>query len=159
MRASSERNEGYVRTERPGGRAWRQMIPGPGGSGAAAEARGFLFAAPLALAMKKRFQGMPSVPAASAPTTRRPVMKRAKKIVTALAKQAYREAPSDAAIEELMTAYQKGRNQGDFDSGIRMALQTVLAHPSFVFRFERTPQGIAPPGRHSSQRRRRRDAS
>ncbi len=68
----------------------------------------------------------------------------AKKIVTALARQAYRESPGDAAIEELMTAYQKGRNQGDFDSGIRMALQTVLAHPSFVFRFERTPQGIAP---------------
>ena len=68
----------------------------------------------------------------------------AKKIVTALAKQAYRETPGDAAIEELMTSYQKGRNQGDFDSGIRMALQTVLAHPSFVFRFERTPQGVAP---------------
>ena len=68
----------------------------------------------------------------------------AKKIVAALAKQAYRETPGDAAIEELMTSYQKGRNQGDFDSGIRMALQTVLAHPSFVFRFERTPQGVAP---------------
>ena len=68
----------------------------------------------------------------------------AKKILAALAKQAYRETPGDAAIEELMTSYQKGRNQGDFDSGIRMALQTVLAHPSFVFRFERTPQGVAP---------------
>ena len=68
----------------------------------------------------------------------------AKKIVTALARQAYREPPGDAAIEELMTEYQKGRNEGDFDSGVRMALQTILAHPSFVFRFERTPAGVAP---------------
>ena len=68
----------------------------------------------------------------------------ARKILTTLAKQAYRETPGDAVIEELMTAYQKGRNQGDFDSGIRMALQTILAHPSFVFRFERTPQGVGP---------------
>jgi len=68
----------------------------------------------------------------------------AKKILTALARQAYREPPKDAAVEELMTAYQKGRNQGDFESGIRMAVQTMLAHPSFVFRFERTPDGVMP---------------
>jgi len=68
----------------------------------------------------------------------------AKKIITALARQAYRQPPGDAAIEELMTAYQKGRNQGDFDAGIRMAVQTILAHPSFVFRFERTPENVAP---------------
>jgi hypothetical protein len=68
----------------------------------------------------------------------------AKKIVTALARQAYRQPPTDTAIEELMTAWQKGRNQGDFDTGVRLAVQTMLAHPSFVMRFERTPEGVAP---------------
>jgi hypothetical protein len=72
----------------------------------------------------------------------------AKKIVTALARQAYREPPKDAAIEELMSAYQRGRNEGNFDSGIRMAVQTMLAHPSFVFRFERTPEGVPPGGKY-----------
>jgi len=68
----------------------------------------------------------------------------AKKIVTTLARQAYRQPPGDAAIEELMTAYQRGRNQGDFDNGVRLAVQTMLAHPSFVLRFERTPENVAP---------------
>ena len=68
----------------------------------------------------------------------------AKKIVTALARQAYRQPPSDVDIEELMSSYQKGRNQGSFDSGVRLAVQTILAHPNFVYRFERTPEGVAP---------------
>jgi len=67
----------------------------------------------------------------------------AKKIVSALARQAYRTPPSDTDIEELLSAYQHGRSRGDFDSGIRMALQTILAHPEFVFRFERTPANVA----------------
>ena len=68
----------------------------------------------------------------------------AKKIVTALARQAYRQPPTDTAVEELMTAYQRGRNRGDFDRGVRLAIQTMLAHPSFVLRFEKTPEGVAP---------------
>src|SRR2546425_7335808 len=43
-----------------------------------------------------------------------------------------------------MSTYQKGREGGDFDSGIRMALQLMLAHPEFVFRFERAPANVAP---------------
>ncbi len=46
--------------------------------------------------------------------------------------------------KNLLSAYQAGRNEGDFESGVRMALQTILAHPEFVFRFERTPAGVAP---------------
>ena len=37
-----------------------------------------------------------------------------------------------------MSAYQEGANQ-DFDTGIRMALQFIIANPEFVFRVERTP--------------------
>ncbi len=43
-----------------------------------------------------------------------------------------------------MSAYQHGRNEGDFESGVRVALQTILAHPEFVFRFERTPANVTP---------------
>ena len=41
----------------------------------------------------------------------------AKKIVTALARQAYRQPPTDTAVEELMTAFQRGRNRGRFRQG------------------------------------------
>lgn len=68
----------------------------------------------------------------------------AKKIATALARQAYRRPLADADVEELMSAYQRGRNEGDFETGIRMVVDAILAHPSFVFRFERTPSGVAP---------------
>lgn len=68
----------------------------------------------------------------------------ARKILAALGRQAYRGPVTDADVEELMSAYQLGRNHGDFESGIRMALQTILAHPEFVFRFERIPATAAP---------------
>jgi len=63
----------------------------------------------------------------------------ARKILTVLARQAYRKPVTDIEVEELLSAYQKGRNRGDFESGVRMGLQTILAHPEFVFRFEPTP--------------------
>ena len=68
----------------------------------------------------------------------------AKKIVSTLARQAYRRPTTDADLEELLGLYQTGRNKGDFEAGIRMAVQAIVADPQFVFRFERTPAGIAP---------------
>jgi len=68
----------------------------------------------------------------------------AKTILSALARQAYRRPANKADLEDLLSTFQAGRNQGDFDSGIRMALQLILANPEFVFRFERTPSSVAP---------------
>jgi hypothetical protein len=68
----------------------------------------------------------------------------AKKIVSAIARQAYRRPVTDADLEGLLSFYQSGRNQGDFESGIRTALQAIISSPEFVFRFERTPAGVAP---------------
>jgi hypothetical protein len=65
----------------------------------------------------------------------------AKKILAALSRQAFRKPVNDADLERLMTLYQSGRNAGDFDSGIRLAVQAILASPQFVFRFERPPAG------------------
>jgi hypothetical protein len=68
----------------------------------------------------------------------------AKKIVSALARQAYRRPVTDVDLEGLLGFYQSGRNQGDFESGIRTAVQALVSSPEFVFRFERTPAGVAP---------------
>jgi hypothetical protein len=44
-----------------------------------------------------------------------------------------------------MTFYRSGREGGDFNRGIEMALRRILADPNFVFRFEHDPANT-PPG-------------
>lgn len=68
----------------------------------------------------------------------------ARTIITSLARQAFRKPLSKEHMEELMGAYFDGRSGGDFDSGVRMALQFILANPEFVFRLEYPPSGAAP---------------
>jgi hypothetical protein len=60
----------------------------------------------------------------------------ATEIVKGLARQAYRGGISDADFEALLGFYRRGRQDGDFESGIRMALQAILASPRFLFRLE-----------------------
>ena len=68
----------------------------------------------------------------------------ARKIISTLAKHAYREPATDSDLETLLSFYQQGRNKGTFDNGIELALRRILASPQFVFRFERDPANIAP---------------
>jgi uncharacterized protein DUF1592/uncharacterized protein DUF1588/uncharacterized protein DUF1587/uncharacterized protein DUF1595/uncharacterized protein DUF1585 len=68
----------------------------------------------------------------------------AKKIIAALSRQAFRRPVTDTDLENLLGFYQAGRNEGDFESGIRTAIQAIIASPQFVFRFERIPAGTAP---------------
>jgi len=68
----------------------------------------------------------------------------AKRILSALARQAYRRPVTPNDLEDLLGFYQAARNQGGFETGIRTAIQAILASPEFVFRFERTPPGVAP---------------
>ena len=68
----------------------------------------------------------------------------ARKILTALAHQAYRRPLTDADTENLLNFYQAGRNAGDFEDGIERGLQFILAHPEFVFRAEEGPAGVKP---------------
>ncbi len=68
----------------------------------------------------------------------------ARRILSNLARRAYRRPISDADREDLLSAYQAGRRNGDFDSGIRAGLELILANPQFVFRFEQTPPHVAP---------------
>jgi hypothetical protein len=60
-------------------------------------------------------------------------------VVRRLALQAYRgNVPADD-FKDLMSFYERGRKNGDFESGIRMAVQAILASPRFLFRIEQTP--------------------
>ena len=65
-------------------------------------------------------------------------------IIGTLARQAYRRPVTPNDLEGLLGFYQRGRNDGNFETGIRTAIQAMIASPEFVFRFERTPAGVAP---------------
>ncbi len=95
--------------------------------------------------------GMSDTPSRRRVFTCRPVtadeeMPCADRIVERLASQAYRRPVDELGREALMSFYTKGRENGDFESGIRMALQAILASPSFVFRLERQDRAVAEPG-------------
>jgi hypothetical protein len=64
----------------------------------------------------------------------------ASQIIRRLATLAYRGPISAADIEGLNKFFQQGRQEGgDFEAGIRMALQAILASPKFLFRLEQAP--------------------
>ena len=73
----------------------------------------------------------------------------AKKIISALARQAYRRPSTEMDLEDLLSVFQQGhrapaKNEPPFDSGIRAVVQTLISDPEFVFRFEHTPPNVAP---------------
>jgi hypothetical protein len=66
----------------------------------------------------------------------------ANEIIRKLAAQAYRGPVSPQDLDGLTKFYALGRKDGDFESGIRMALQAVLASPRFLFRLEEAPAAV-----------------
>ena len=68
----------------------------------------------------------------------------ARKIISTLARHAYRRPVDAADIDPLLTLYQSERRNGTFDGGIELVLNRVLADPEFIFRFERDPSDTAP---------------
>jgi len=68
----------------------------------------------------------------------------ATRIVTALARRAYRRTATREEIDRLMTLYREGRRGQGFERGIEFALRGVLANPKFVFRGEAEPAHLAP---------------
>jgi hypothetical protein len=68
----------------------------------------------------------------------------AKKILSALARRAYRRPVTGGDIEGLLGLYKMGRNEGGFEAGIGMALQKILVSPEFLVRVERDPANTAP---------------
>ena len=63
----------------------------------------------------------------------------ATKIITTLARQAYRRPVSADDVNGLLKFYDEGRRR-DFEAGIRTALQAMLASPHFILRIEEAPR-------------------
>jgi cytochrome c551/c552 len=68
----------------------------------------------------------------------------AKRILTRLARMAYRQTPSNDDVETLLRFYQRGRSKGNFEAGIQSALEWMLAAPKFIFRAEPDPANVRP---------------
>jgi hypothetical protein len=66
----------------------------------------------------------------------------AAEIITRLTTQAFRGAPTAADLQDALKFYEQGREKGGFEAGIRLALQSVLMSPRFLFRLEQQPAGI-----------------
>jgi len=63
----------------------------------------------------------------------------ARKILSTLAKRAYRRPVTEQDVQALLDFYKEGRTAANFDAGIQRGLERVLAAPSFLFRIEREP--------------------
>jgi mono/diheme cytochrome c family protein len=66
-----------------------------------------------------------------------------KRILSTLAARAYRRTVSNEEVADLLSAYQQGRANGSFETGIQFGLRRILASPSFVFRTEAEPAAAA----------------
>jgi len=67
----------------------------------------------------------------------------ARKILSTIARRAYRRPLAAGEIDPLMAFFEAGRRDGGFDTGIQLALQRILATPKFVFRIEQDPPEAA----------------
>ena len=68
----------------------------------------------------------------------------ATKILSALAQRAYRRPSTKDDVDTLLEFYRAGRANGDFESGIRSAIERLLVSPDFLFRIEADPAGVKP---------------
>jgi hypothetical protein len=69
----------------------------------------------------------------------------ARKILGTIATRAYRRPVTDQDLATLTEFYRAGRSDGGtFDAGIERGLERILAAPSFLFRIEEPPPGVAP---------------
>jgi cytochrome c551/c552 len=69
----------------------------------------------------------------------------ARKILSTLARRAYRRPVTEAEVATLLEFYRAGRSEGGFEAGIQRGLRRILSAPNFLFRVEREPANV-PPG-------------
>jgi hypothetical protein len=72
----------------------------------------------------------------------------AEKIITNLAHRGFRRPIDADDLPSLMALYRQGAESGGFESGVRLALQTILVSPEFIFRMEFDPPDAAPGSVH-----------
>jgi mono/diheme cytochrome c family protein len=67
----------------------------------------------------------------------------ARRILSTLARRAYRRQANETDVRDLLPFYQQGRKEGSFDLGIQKALERLLVSSQFLFRIERQPSSVA----------------
>ncbi len=68
----------------------------------------------------------------------------ARRIISTLARKAYRRPVTDSDIKPVLGFFRAARDARGFEEGIEVALQRILTDPQFVFRAERDPDAAAP---------------
>jgi mono/diheme cytochrome c family protein len=68
----------------------------------------------------------------------------AKRILSSLARRAYRRPIADDELRALISFFEQGRRRGGFETGVELALRKILVSPDFLFRVERDPAGASP---------------
>jgi hypothetical protein len=68
----------------------------------------------------------------------------AKRILSTLARHAFRRPVGDADIAGAMDFYAQGRKAGSFDDGIQKGVMAILSSPRFLFRAHTPPAGTKP---------------
>jgi mono/diheme cytochrome c family protein len=66
----------------------------------------------------------------------------AKRILSTLARRAYRRPVSEPDLADVLPFYTAGRAKGNFELGIQKALERLLVSPQFLFRIERDPANV-----------------
>jgi hypothetical protein len=67
-----------------------------------------------------------------------------RRIVSQLARRAYRRPVTEQDVTTLLKLYRIGHAEGGFEAGVRTAIQGILVNPEFLFRVERDPVAVAP---------------
>jgi hypothetical protein len=68
----------------------------------------------------------------------------AQETLSRLARDAYRRPVTGEELGGLMVFFDMGFEREGFEEGVRLALEAILANPSFYFRIEREPEGVRP---------------
>jgi len=76
------------------------------------------------------------------PTTEADEPACAERIISTLARRAYRGFDTEEDISTLMRFYEEGRQSDGFEGGIQMALQRMLMDPKFIYRYEFEPPDV-----------------
>ena len=66
----------------------------------------------------------------------------ARRILSTLARRAYRRPSTEADLKDLLPFYEQGRKT-NFDLGIQKGLERLLVSSQFLFRIEREPATVA----------------
>jgi len=68
----------------------------------------------------------------------------AEAIITDVATRAFRGPVTDREVGSIMTFYQQGYREGEFEGGVQQALSRILIDPRFLIRFEEEPEDLEP---------------